>query len=241
MSKNSTSIPEKKNGNIAQMFDSIALAYDPLNHIFSFNIDKLWRYRAANVLRGQPLGKVLDVATGTADFALIMQKRLQTEHITGIDISTEMLAVGRQKIERKGLENKISLHYGNAEALPFDTQAFDVVTVTFGVRHFENLEKGLSEMYRVLKTGGKVVILELTIPKNRIVRGFHHLYISYLLPFLGRLFSPNGKVYKYLPKSVRSIPHWEEFKIIMENCGFNDVKIKSLGFGGAGIYIGLKK
>ena len=230
----------KERAAIAQMFDSIALRYDSLNHFFSLHVDKLWRRKAVNELRGLSICKVLDVATGTADLALVIQKRLKPEHITGVDISEGMLAIGRKKVERKGLERQISLQYGDSEALPFDAQTFDAVTVGFGVRNFENLEKGLNEMYRVLKTGGKVLILELTIPQNPVIRAIHKFYISLILPFFGRLLSSNAYAYKYLPESVQSFPQGAEFKKIMERCGFDNVRIRTLSFGAATIYTGLK-
>ena len=226
----------KERAAIAQMFDQIALRYDFLNHFFSLHIDKIWRRKAVNELRGQPAGKVLDVATGTADLALIIQKRLRPEHITGVDISEGMLAIGRQKIEKKSLSQQISLQYGASEALPFTDQTFDAVTVAFGVRNFECLEKGLDEMFRVLKTGGKLVILEFSMPKNRLFRGIFNFY----LPLMGRFFSKNAHAYQYLPESVQLFPCGSEFKTIMENIGFKNVKSKTLTFGVASVYMGIK-
>jgi len=205
----------KERAVISQMFDSIALRYDSLNHLFSLHVDKLWRLKAVRELRGLSLEKTLDVATGTADLAIAIHKHLQPKHITGVDISEGMLAVGRQKIEKKGLEHQISLQYGDSEALPFEEQTFDAVTVGFGVRNFENLEKGLNEMYRVLKTDGKILIIELTIPQNPIVRIIHKFYISRILPFFGWLLSSNAYAYRYLPESVQAFPQGEEFKKIM--------------------------
>ena len=225
---------------IAQMFDRIALRYDFLNHFFSLHIDRIWRRKAVNELRGQPLDHVLDVATGTGDLALTIQKRLHPGHITGVDISEGMLAVGRQKIEKKGLEQQISLQYGDSEALPFACQTFDAVTVAFGVRNFECPEKGIGEMFRVLKLGGKLVVLEFSIPKNRIVRSIFHFYFFRILPLVGRALSKDTRAYNYLPDSVQSFPHGSEFRNILENCGFKDVKIRPLTFGIASIYAGIK-
>ena len=226
---------------IQTMFDSFAWRYDFLNHLFSLHIDKIWRRKAANELRGQPLEKVLDVATGTADMAMSIQKHLKPRHIVGVDISEGMLAISRQKIEKKGLEQHIDLQYGDSEALQFDKQTFDAVTVAFGVRNFENLEKGLKEMYRVLKTDRKIVILELSIPSNRIVRSIFRFYFFRIMPFVGKLLSKNAHAHKYLPVSVQSFPYGKKFKAIMENCGFSDIKIKSLSMGIVYIYTGLKK
>ena len=226
---------------VAQMFDNIAWRYDFLNHFFSLHIDKIWRRKAVNELRGQPLDHVLDVATGTADLALTIQKRLHPAHITGIDISEGMLAIGRQKIEKKGLEQQISLKYGDSEAIPFDDRTFDAVTVAFGVRNFAHLEKGLGEMFRVLKRGGKLVILEFSIPENRVFRTVFHFYFFRILPFVGRLVSKDAHAYNYLPDSVQKFPHGAKFKDKMENCGFSEVKVRPLTFGIASIYTGRKK
>jgi len=234
-------INNKQSSAIAQMFDKIAWRYDFLNHFFSLHIDKIWRRKAVNELRGRPLDHILDVATGTADLALAIQKRLHPAHITGIDISEGMLAIGRQKIEKKGLEQQISLMFGDSEAIPFDDHTFDAVTVAFGVRNFEHLEKGLGEMFRVLKTGGKLVVLEFSIPGNRIFRSIFYFYFFRILPFVGRLLSKDAQAYNYLPDSVLSFPHGAEFTDKMENCGFSEVKIRPLTFGIASIYTGRKK
>ncbi|MDR1171919.1 MAG: bifunctional demethylmenaquinone methyltransferase/2-methoxy-6-polyprenyl-1,4-benzoquinol methylase UbiE [Bacteroidales bacterium] len=231
----------KERAAIAQMFNKIAWRYDFLNHFFSFHIDKIWRRKAVNELCGRQLDKVLDVATGTADLALAIQKRLHPGHITGVDISEGMLTVGRQKIEKTGLEQQISLEYGDSAALPFNDLTFDAATVAFGVRNFEHLEKGLGEMFRVLKTGGKVVILEFSIPQNRIFRSIFHFYFFRILPFVGRLVSKDAHAYNYLPDSVQSFPHGAEFKSKMESCGFSGVTVRPLTFGIASIYAGIKQ
>jgi len=223
------------------MFDKIAWRYDFLNHFFSLHVDKIWRRKAVNELHGLPLDHVLDVATGTAELAITIQKRLHPGHVTGVDISEGMLAIGRKKIEKKGLKQHITLQYGDSESLPFASQTFDAVTVAFGVRNFEHLEKGLSEMLRVLKPGGKAVILEFSIPQNRIFRSFYFFYFVRILPFVGRLVSKDAQAYSYLPDSVQSFPHGAEFKNKMEICGFSEVKVRKLTFGIASIYTGKKK
>ena len=225
---------------IAQMFDNIAWRYDFLNHFFSLHIDRIWRRKAVNELRGRPLHHVLDVATGTADLAIAIQKRHQPGHVTGVDISEGMLAIGRKKIEKQGLQQQISLQYGNSEALPFDEQTFDAVTVAFGVRNFEDLERGLGEMFRVLKSGCKLVVLEFSIPQNRIFRRIFYFYFFRILPFVGQIISKDAQAYSYLPESVQSFPHGTDFKKRMENCGFEEVKIKMLSFGIATVYTGTK-
>ena len=222
------------------MFDRIACRYDFLNHFFSFHIDKIWRRKAVDELRELSPDEILDVATGTADLALMIHQRLCPKHITGIDISEGMLEVGRQKIVRKGLESKINLIWGDSEAIPFDDHRFDAVTVAFGVRNFENPDRGLCEMLRVLKPNGKVVILEFSIPQNRIFRRIFHFYFFHILPFVGRLVSKDAHAYNYLPVSVQTFPHGADFINKMENCGFSNIKIRSLTFGIAAVYTGMK-
>ena len=231
---------DKEKSSIGEMFDRIAWRYDFLNHFFSFHIDKIWRRKAVDGLRGQTLDEVLDVATGTADLALAIYQRFCPRHITGIDISEGMLNVGRQKISKKGLESQISLIWGDSKAIPFDDHQFDAVTVAFGVRNFEHLEHGLCEMLRVLKAGGKVVILEFSNPQNRVFRSVFHFYFFRILPFVGRLVSKDAHAYHYLPTSVQSFPYGAEFKSRMENCGFKEVAVKPLTFGIASIYTGRK-
>ena len=222
------------------MFDNIAWRYDFLNHLFSVRIDKIWRRKAVNELRRLQPSEILDVATGTADLALALQKRLSPKHITGIDISEGMLEIGRQKVKKRGLEQQISLLSGDSEGMPFGDNAFDAVTVAFGVRNFEHLRKGLCEMFRVLKPGGKVVVLEFSIPPNRIFRNIFHFYFFRILPFVGRMVSKDIQAYNYLPKSVQSFPHGEEFRKKMESCGFSQVNSKLLSFGIASLYTGTK-
>ena len=222
------------------MFDKIAWRYDFLNHFCSLNIDKIWRHKTVNELRGKPLDHVLDVATGTADLAIVIQKRLQPGQLTGVDISEGMLAIGRRKIEKKGLKQQINLQYGDSEALPFNNHTFDAVTVAFGVRNFERLEKGLGEMFRVLKNNGKLVVLEFSIPGNRVFRRIFHFYFFRILPFVGRIVSKDAQAYSYLPNSVQSFPYGAKFKEKMEYCGFENIKIRPLTFGIASIYTGTK-
>ncbi len=231
---------EKKKEQIARMFDNIAPHYDFLNRFLSVRIDKIWRRKAVNELRGRRLDEVLDVASGTADLALAVQKRVRPKHITGIDISEKMLEIGRRKIAQKGLEQQIDLMYGDSEEIPFDDHTFDAVTVAFGVRNFENTDKGLREMYRVLKPEGKAVILEFSVPRNRFFRSLYLFYFLRILPFAGRLISKDKRAYGYLPDSVLSFPHGAEFGKKMENCGFLNVRVRSLTFGIACIYTGTK-
>jgi demethylmenaquinone methyltransferase/2-methoxy-6-polyprenyl-1,4-benzoquinol methylase len=229
-----------KKEQVIRMFDSIAWRYDFLNHFFSFRIDKIWRRKAANELRGRQHGEVLDVATGTADLALTLQKRLNPQHITGIDISEGMLALGRKKIAQKGMDEKISLLRADSEEMPFGDNTFDAIMAGFGVRNFDSPEKGLNEMFRVLKPGGKTVILEFSVPDNKIFRKFYYFYFFHILPLFGNFISKDAHAYSYLPGSVRVFPHGANFIKIMENCGFTDVRVRPLSFGIASIYTGIK-
>ena len=223
------------------MFDRFAWRYDFLNHLFSLNVDKLWRNKAAKELRGLALDCVLDVATGTADMALTIRKRLNTAQIVGVDISEGMLEIGRKKIEKKKLGQFIKLQYGDSENLPFNEQTFDAVTVAFGVRNFENLEKGLNEMFRVLKNNGKIVILELTIPANKTFRTVFNLYFFKIMPFIGRLLSKGAPACRYLPNSVRFFHQETELRKKIETCGFSNIKVKPLTFGIVTVYTGVKE
>ncbi len=230
-----------KKEQVSHMFDQIAWRYDFLNHLLTMRIDKIWRRKAVNKLRGRKLNEVLDVATGTADLALAIQKRLNPGHVTGVDISEGMLDLGRKKIQKKGLEKQITLMHGDSENLPFEENRFDAVTVAFGVRNFENLAAGLSEMYRVLKPGGKTVILEFSIPRNRLFRSIFNFYFLHILPFIGRMVSKDMQAYNYLPESVQNFPSGPAFIDKMKGCGFTNAVCYSLGFGIASIYTGEKQ
>ncbi|RUT77829.1 bifunctional demethylmenaquinone methyltransferase/2-methoxy-6-polyprenyl-1,4-benzoquinol methylase UbiE [Ancylomarina longa] len=221
------------------MFNNIARKYDFLNHFLSMGIDKLWRKKAVNLLKPLQPKIVLDIATGTGDFALANLK-LNPDKVIGIDISTEMLAVGREKIAKKNLQDKIELFEGDSENIQFETNSFDAITVAFGVRNFENLEKGLKEMNRVVRPGGKVVVLEFSKPRKFPVKQFYNFYFFRILPLWGRMVSKDASAYTYLPESVNAFPDGEDFLKIYEECGFTDTKQIKLSFGIASIYMGTK-
>lgn len=229
----------KKEG-IRTMFDKIAADYDKLNHILSLNIDKIWRRKAVRELVGdKPDAKVLDVACGTGDFTIAIAKSLSPSgEVTGIDISEEMMRVGRKKIAEAGLSAE--LISGDCEALPFDDNTFDRISVGFGVRNFEHIDVGLSQMLRVLKPGGRLVILELSIPTNPVVRWGYKLYFLKILPAIGGLISGSRRAYRYLPESVVNFPAPDKFAGMMKTAGFDNVRHKSLTFGICRMYIGEK-
>lgn len=228
-----------KKSQVAQMFNNIAGNYDFLNHFLSAGIDIIWRKKAVNLLAPHKPKTVLDIATGTADFAL-ETLRLNPDKIIGVDISEGMMAVGREKIAKKGLSDKIQLQYGDSENLPFDDNTFDAITVAFGVRNFENLSKGLAEMNRVLKPGGIAVVLEFSKPRSFPMKHLYQFYFKNILPLVGKFVSKDNAAYTYLPESVQAFPDGQDFISIFEKVGFKKTKWHSLTFGISSIYTGIK-
>jgi demethylmenaquinone methyltransferase / 2-methoxy-6-polyprenyl-1,4-benzoquinol methylase len=228
-----------KKEQVAIMFDHIAPKYDFLNHTLSFGIDKMWRRKAIQLIAGTAPETILDVATGTGDFAIAALKT-GAKKIYGIDISKEMVAIGQEKVRRMGLESKISLTTGDSEAIQFSDFTFDAATVAFGVRNFENLGRGLDELFRVLKKGGTLCVLEFSNPRQPLVRFGYKLYSKYLMPWVGRLISGDRSAYTYLPESVAKFPDGEKFITFMRNSGFVQIREFRRTFGIATIYIGKK-
>lgn len=226
-----------KKEQVQQMFDNIAHRYDFLNRFLSLGIDKGWRKKAIKMLADHKPKRILDVATGTADFA-IATLELEPEEVIGVDISEGMLEIGRKKIAAKGISN-MRLDAGDSEDLKYEDASFDAVIVAFGVRNFENLEKGLNEINRVLKPGGVAMILELTQPKG-LFGVLFNIYNRTLLPLFGKLFSGDNAAYTYLPASVRAFPEGEDFKKIMRGCKYDKVEDRRLTFGVCSIYTGIK-
>jgi demethylmenaquinone methyltransferase / 2-methoxy-6-polyprenyl-1,4-benzoquinol methylase len=224
---------------VEQMFDTIAPKYDLLNNLLSFGIDKIWRKKLVNELRDNNPTAILDVATGTADVALELVN-LYPKQIIGIDISAEMLEIGRKKVEAKNLSGIITLQQADSENLPFESNMFDAVSVAYGVRNFENLEKGLSELYRVLRKGGKLVVLEFSHPQNFPVKQLYKFYFTEICPLIGRLVSKDKRAYSYLHESVMRFPQGEEFLKLLKNTGFENTKCKRLTFGISSIYTAIK-
>lgn len=238
-------VPQKdsslsKKEQVADMFDNIAFKYDFLNRFLSAGIDITWRKKAIKQLTNLQPQKVLDVATGTADVALMTYDILKPTNIIGIDISEGMLDLGRQKIAAKDLQNIIQLYKGDSENIGYHDNSFDAITVAFGVRNFQNLLKGLQEMRRVLQPGGKLVILEFSRPKNIVFKQFYNLYMNVIAPSFGKLFAKNKDAYQYLNDSVQAFPEGQTFLTIMHEAGFTQTYLKSLSLGICTIYCGVK-
>lgn len=229
-----------KKEQVAEMFDNIAHSYDFLNHFFSLGIDKRWRKKAIKLFSDNPPATLLDVATGTGDFALSAQKHLNGTHVTGVDISEGMLDIGREKVKKKGLQEHITLTYGDSENLPFEANSFDAYTAAFGVRNFQNLEAGLADMFRVLKPGGTGVVLEFSQPRKFPMKQLFGFYFKRVMPTVGKLVSKDGRAYTYLPESVASFPDGQDFLDILTKLGYQNPRSISLTGGIASIYIGQK-
>ena len=228
-----------KKEQVALMFDNISHKYDLLNHLLSLGIDIRWRKKAIKLLKDVEPTAILDVATGTADFAIEAIK-LEPEKIVGVDISEGMLDIGREKIKKKSLDNRISLETGDSENLRFEDNNFDAVIVAFGVRNFENLQNGLANMHRVLKKGGKVVILEFSRPESFPFKQIYNFYFKSILPIIGNVISKDNAAYTYLPESVQAFPQGSAFLDILKNTGFNQTECIPLTFGICSIYTGTK-
>lgn len=224
-----------KKEQVATMFNNISHKYDFLNHFLSLGIDILWRKKAVKMLAPHQPKKILDIATGTADFAIEALK-LNPDEIIGIDISEGMLNVGKEKIKKKGVDNIISLELGDSENLRFEAAYFDAYTVAFGVRNFENLEKGLTEMLRVLKPNGTGIILEFSKPRKFPVKQLYNFYFNKILPGIGKMVSKDTAAYTYLPESVYAFPDGEDFVQLLTKIGYKDAKATTLLFGIATIY-----
>ena len=221
---------------IAAMFDRISSKYDALNHLLSFNIDKVWRRKTAKTVSKSHPKTILDLATGTADLAIAMAKHNPQAHIIGMDISEKMLEIGKEKVLKQGLANQIELQLGDAAALPFEDDTFDAVTVAFGVRNFEDMQKGLSEIHRVLKPCGQAVILEFSMPEKFPVKQIYRLYFKHILPKIGKWISKDAHAYSYLPESVERFPKPSVFLRTLSSNGLAEGAARCLGWGIATLY-----
>lgn len=242
--KEETVLPYKnktdgKKEQVAEMFNNISARYDFLNHFLSLGIDIIWRKKAIKLLKSIQPKTILDVATGTGDFA-IEALALNPNKVTGIDISSGMLEVGKVKMKKKGFDDRIEMLLGDSENLPFEDNHFDAITVGFGVRNFEHLEKGLSEMNRVLRPGGKTAVLEFSKPKKFPIKQVYNFYFLNILPAIGKMVSKDSSAYTYLPESVNAFPEGNDFVEIYKKCGYKNIKTYPLFFGIASIYLGEK-
>jgi len=238
-------IPDKKSGKskkeqVVDMFDAIAGKYDQMNRLLSARTDIGWRKQAIRLLKKDNPKHILDVATGTADMALMAYKMLKPGKITGIDISEGMLELGRKKIDKEGLTDKIELFAGDSETINYRENTFDAVMVAFGVRNFENLENGLAEMYRVLTPGGRLIVLEFSKPRRKAVKSFYKLYMGIVAPQVARWFKQNKEAYLYLSESANAFPDRHLFTDILKKTGFTDTAFKPLSLGICCIYSGRK-
>jgi demethylmenaquinone methyltransferase/2-methoxy-6-polyprenyl-1,4-benzoquinol methylase len=229
---------EGKAEHVEQMFDTIAPQYDLLNRVLSLGIDQYWRWRALRQLSSERVTHLLDVATGTADVAIMAERILQPRKTLGVDISAEMLRFGREKLDRLGLSNRITLVQGDAEQIPADDGTFDAAVVSFGVRNFENLDAGLRGIARALRPGGSLVVLEFSRPRQFPIKQLYALYSAHILPRIGGAVSPDASAYQYLPDSVAAFPDGPDFLQRMESAGFADTSWTPLTFGIASIYKG---
>lgn len=228
-----------KKQQVAEMFDNISQRYDLLNHVLSLSIDKGWRRRVVKMVKERKPELILDVATGTADLAIALGKS-HPGKITGVDISAGMLAVGRQKVAKKGLSEILSLEQADSEDLPYPEASFDAVTVAFGVRNFENLDLGLREMHRVLKPKGQLLVLEFSQPQHFPFKQLYNFYFKHVLPTVGKIISKDARAYTYLPESVQAFPYGKAFEQRLENAGFRIGRSRPVTFGIATIYQALK-
>jgi demethylmenaquinone methyltransferase/2-methoxy-6-polyprenyl-1,4-benzoquinol methylase len=229
-----------KKEQVANMFNTISPQYDFLNHLLSGGIDIIWRKKAIKLLQNKGIKTMLDIATGTGDFAIEALK-INPEKIVGVDISEGMLSVGIEKIKKMGLEKTIQLQKGDSEKLPFSDNSFDAVIVSFGVRNFENLQKGLSDMFRVTKPGGYCLILEFSNPRSFPMKQLYTFYSKYCLPFLGKMISKDPSAYTYLPESVKAFPDGPEFIHIFKSVGYSETNWIPMTGGICSIYIGQKQ
>ncbi len=229
-----------KKSQVSAMFNRIAPYYDLLNRVLSLGIDRSWRKKAIQLLQDSRPQRILDVATGTADVALEAARRLAPDKVVGVDISADMLRIGRQKISHRGLDHVITLEEADSENLPFPDNTFDAVTVAFGVRNFEHLERGLKEMCRVLKPGGQVIILEFSRPTAFPFKQLFHFYFRHILPFIGKVTSKDPRAYRYLYESVQAFPDGDAFLEVLDQTGYKNNRCIPLTLGICSIYAASK-
>lgn len=231
---------DSKTEQIKDMFDSIAPAYDFMNRAMTFGIDKIWRRIAVKKLKKYSISSILDVATGTGDLAMLLYRKLNPKKIMGIDLSSGMLEIAKKKAAEKNLDKIINFEVGNCLELKYADASFDAVTVAYGVRNFEHLDKGYAEMYRVLNPGGVLCVIELSTPTNPFILSLYKFYTRHFIPFIGRSISKDARAYSYLPESIAAVAQGEEMLDIMRRAGFKNCKFHALTFGTCSIYMGEK-
>ena len=230
----------RKTEQVRAMFDNIAPAYDFMNRAMTLGIDKIWRRKAVEMIATPRPRDILDVATGTGDLAMLLARRLDPLTITGIDLSEGMLAVGRRKAAEAGLADVVSFQQADCLHLPFTGNSFDCVTVAYGVRNFEDIEGGYCEMFRVLRPGGRLLVIELSTPRGRLVKPLYDLYTRHIIPLAGRMVSKDTRAYAYLPESIAAVPQGEQMAELMSRAGFTSVTVRPLTFGVCTIYLAVK-
>lgn len=230
-----------KTEQVEQMFNSIAPAYDFMNRAMTLGIDRSWRRKAVEMVESHSPRRILDVATGTADFAIQLAKAIPQSEINGIDLSEQMLAVGRKKVNVAHLNKRLTLQKADCLNLPFADGSFDAITVAFGVRNFEHLDLGYAEMARVLRPGGLLCVVELAVPTSPIIRPFYNLYTRTIIPTLGRIVSSDSSAYTYLPQSIAAMPGGDRMLRLMQDAGFTHCSLRKLTFGVCAIYSGIRK
>lgn len=231
---------KSKGEQVEQMFDSIAPAYDFMNRAMTLGIDRLWRKKAVRMVAARSPRLILDVATGTGDLALELARSIPNSVITGVDLSEGMIRVGREKVEKAALTDRITLQAADCLSLPFADATFDALTVAYGVRNFADIPAGLCEMHRVLKPGGMVCIVELSTPANALVKPFYKLYTRGIIPLVGRMVSKDTRAYSYLPESIAAVPQRGAMCNLMTAAGFRDAAFRSLTFGVCTIYTAIR-
>lgn len=226
-----------KTEQVREMFDSIAPAYDWMNRAMTFGVDKSWRRKAVRRVAGENPAHIVDIATGTGDLAIAMASLMPDTRITGIDLSEGMIDIGNEKVARQGFSDRVKLVCGDCLAMPFDDCSADVITVAYGVRNFEHLDRGYSEMFRVLRPGGLLCVLELSTPVNPIIKPFYSAYTRLIIPALGRLVSKDTRAYSYLPESIAAVPQGDRMLSLIREAGFGETSFKRMTFGVCTLYI----
>lgn len=221
---------------VREMFDSIAPAYDWMNRAMTFGVDKMWRRCAVNIISKDNPKRIIDIATGTGDLAIAIARRIPSARITGLDLSEGMVAIGQRKVGEAGLSSRINLMTGDCLAMPFDDASADAITVAYGVRNFEHLDRGYAEMLRVLRPGGLLCVVELSTPVNPLVKPFYKFYTKAVIPVLGRMVSKDTRAYSYLPESIAAVPQGDDMLRLIRDAGFSDTAFRRLTFGVCTIY-----